>query len=51
MPISLILLIIVAVFIGVLARATFGFGEAVVSTPLLASPLLDEVFLLMWTKQ
>src|SRR5699024_11947186 len=41
MSITLILLIIAAVFIGALVRATFGFGEAVVSMPLLALLPID----------
>lgn len=36
MSVTLILLVVIAVFIGALSRATFGFGEAVVSMPLLA---------------
>jgi len=41
MSITLIILIIAAVFIGALIRATFGFGEAVVSMPLLALLSVD----------
>lgn len=41
MSITLIILIIAAVFIGALVRATFGFGEAVVSMPLLALLPID----------
>jgi len=33
---NLVILIVIAVFVGALVRATFGFGEAVVSMPLLA---------------
>ncbi|GGE35450.1 UPF0721 transmembrane protein [Pullulanibacillus camelliae] len=36
MTVTVIILIIASVFIGALIRATFGFGEAVVSMPLLA---------------
>lgn len=36
MTISLIMLVVFAVFIGALMRAMFGFGEAIVSMPLLA---------------
>lgn len=36
MSVTLIILVIAAVFVGALMRATFGFGEAVVSMPLLA---------------
>lgn len=36
MSVTLISLVVLAVFIGALSRATFGFGEAVVSMPLLA---------------
>lgn len=41
MNITLILLVIAAVFLGALIRATFGFGEAVVSMPLLALLPID----------
>jgi uncharacterized membrane protein YfcA len=41
MTISVIVLVIAAVFIGALIRATFGFGEAVVSMPLLALLPID----------
>ena len=41
MSIHLIVLVIIAVFIGALSRATFGFGEAVVSMPLLALLSVD----------
>lgn len=41
MSVSLILLVLSAVFIGALVRATFGFGEAVVSMPLLALLPID----------
>lgn len=41
MSISLIILIVAAVFIGAFIRATFGFGEAVVSMPLLALLPID----------
>lgn len=41
MSITLIILIIAAVIIGALIRATFGFGEAVVSMPLLALLSVD----------
>jgi uncharacterized membrane protein YfcA len=36
MTVTIIILAVLAVFIGALTRATFGFGEAVVSMPLLA---------------
>lgn len=41
MTITVIVLIIASVFIGALIRATFGFGEAVVSMPLLALLPID----------
>lgn len=41
MSTTLLSLVIFAVFIGALSRATFGFGEAVVSMPLLALLSLD----------
>lgn len=41
MSVTLIALIVLAVFIGALSRATFGFGEAIVSMPLLALLTLD----------
>ncbi|WP_301107507.1 sulfite exporter TauE/SafE family protein [Sporosarcina sp.] len=41
MSVSLIILVVIAVFIGALSRSTFGFGEAVVSMPLLALLSLD----------
>lgn len=41
MSITLIVFIIAAIFIGALVRATFGFGEAVVSMPLLALLPID----------
>ncbi|PID00436.1 MULTISPECIES: sulfite exporter TauE/SafE family protein [unclassified Sporosarcina] len=41
MSFHLIVLVIIAVFIGALSRATFGFGEAVVSMPLLALLSVD----------
>lgn len=41
MSITLVSLIVAAVFIGALIRATFGFGEAVVSMPLLALLSVD----------
>lgn len=41
MSVTLIILILLAVFIGALSRATFGFGEAVVSMPLLALLSID----------
>lgn len=41
MSVTLISLILLAVFIGALSRATFGFGEAVVSMPLLALLSID----------
>lgn len=41
MSATLIILVVIAVFIGALSRATFGFGEAVVSMPLLALLSLD----------
>lgn len=36
MDYSLILLVVGAIFLGALMRSTFGFGDAVVSMPLLA---------------
>ncbi|HEY7417016.1 MAG TPA: sulfite exporter TauE/SafE family protein [Ktedonobacteraceae bacterium] len=36
MTVTMIVLVVVVVFVGALMRATFGFGEAVVSMPLLA---------------
>ncbi len=41
MSVSIIILILLAVFAGALVRATFGFGEAVVSMPLLALLPID----------
>ncbi|ARF15834.1 sulfite exporter TauE/SafE family protein [Sporosarcina ureae] len=41
MSVNLIVLVILAVFIGALSRVTFGFGEAVVSMPLLALLSVD----------
>lgn len=41
MSVTLILLVVAAVFVGALMRATFGFGEAVVSMPLLALLPID----------
>lgn len=41
MSVTIILLILLAVFIGALVRAIFGFGEAVVSMPLLALLPID----------
>ena len=41
MDMTLIMLVIAAVFVGALSRATFGFGEAVVSMPLLALLPID----------
>lgn len=41
MSVTLIALIVFAVFIGALSRATFGFGEAIVSMPLLALLTVD----------
>lgn len=41
MDIALIVMVIAAVFVGALMRATFGFGEAVVSMPLLALLPID----------
>ena len=41
MSTTFVFLVILAVFIGALSRATFGFGEAVVSMPLLALLSLD----------
>ncbi|MDN4523350.1 sulfite exporter TauE/SafE family protein [Fictibacillus fluitans] len=41
MSVTVIILVVAAVFIGALSRATFGFGEAVVSMPLLALLPID----------
>ncbi|REB08755.1 sulfite exporter TauE/SafE family protein [Sporosarcina sp. BI001-red] len=41
MSASLIALVLLAVFVGALVRATFGFGEAIVSMPLLALLPID----------
>lgn len=41
MSMTVIILVVAAVFIGALSRATFGFGEAVVSMPLLALLPID----------
>lgn len=41
MSVSLIVLVIMAVFVGALMRATFGFGDAIVSMPLLALLPID----------
>lgn len=41
MPVSLIILILTALFLGALMRATFGFGDAMVSMPLLALLPID----------
>lgn len=38
---GMILLIVGAIFVGALMRATFGFGEAIVSMPLLAMLPID----------
>ncbi|MDW0110688.1 sulfite exporter TauE/SafE family protein [Sporosarcina aquimarina] len=41
MSVTIFLLVLLAVFVGALVRATFGFGEAVVSMPLLALLPID----------